>query len=167
MVLTDNYGVHRVMIVAPDYPGGHHAAIVPDGCWSIRMAAAVQFIGKEPSPPVDCLHPTYTQRRRLIQMLQVLDCFEATERPRPSLRQIAETILYPRHDLGRAIEWKCSSQRRQTQRLVNHARNLMNGGYLELLKGRTALAIGASIAGAIGRRPDGYAIEQRNLLKYK
>lgn len=167
MVLSHHSRLHRVKIVAPDHLGGHHVAIIPDSCWPMRMAAALRLFGTETCLPHDCLHPTAAQRSRLNWMLQALDFLHSTQRQKPNLRQLAETILYPRHDLGRAIEWKCSSQRRQTQRLVNHARSLMNGGYLDLLKGRTAPAVGATIAGAIGRWPDGYAIEQGNLPQYK
>lgn len=163
LVLTDNNGFHRLMITEPDNPGGHHAAILPDDCWSMRMAAALQFFGKGPSLPIDCLRPTAIQRHRLIQMLQVLDCLDAPERLKPSLRQIAETILYPRQDLGRAAEWKCSSQRRQTQRLVTGARRFMQGGYCELLKGRISPVLSRSCAGAIGARLDPKAIEEGNL----
>lgn len=81
----------------------------------------------------DRLYPTAAQRRRLALMLAALDFADGST---PSLRRIAEAVLYPRHDLGRAIEWKSSSQRRQAQRLVNGARHLVETGYLDLLKGR-------------------------------
>lgn len=125
----------------------------------MRLAASKQFVGKESCRPVGCLHPKAAQRRRLTLMLQALDCLQTTERPQPTLRQIAETMLYPRHDLGRAIEWKCSSQRRQTQRLVNSARHLMQGGYRELLKGRMARPAGANSAGAINQQQGEQTIE--------
>lgn len=147
MVLSHHSRLHRVKIVAPDHPGGHHVAIIPDSCWPMRMAAALRLFGTETCLPHDCLHPTAAQRSRLNWMLQALDFLHATERQKPNLRQLAETILYPRHDLGRAIEWKNSSQRRQTQRLVNGARHLMLEGYRELLKGRISRPAGRSNAG--------------------
>lgn len=163
MVLSDHSRIHRVTILAPDHPDGHLVAIVPDGCCALRLAALHRFVGKGVCASVGCLYPTAAQRRRLIQMLQILDCLHATERPKPALRQIAETVLYPGHDLGRAIEWKSSSQRRQTQRLVNGARHLMQEGYRELLKGRIPRSAETSIAGEISQQPSEQAIELGNL----
>lgn len=159
LVLNDRNGLLRVTIVAPDHPGGHYVAIVPDGCWTSRVAAFMQFAEKRSPPAASCLHPTTAQRNRLNLKLQILDCLDATEQPKPTLRQIAATILYPRHDLGRAIEWKGSSRRRQTQRWVNSAQHLMQGGYRALLMGRISHPVRTDNARKINQPPGRQTIE--------
>ncbi|MGE8134106.1 DUF2285 domain-containing protein [Novosphingobium subterraneum] len=163
LVLADRNGLHRITIVTPEHPYGHHVAIMPDDYWAIRLAVLEQFAGNASLGTFGCLHPTTAQRRRLTLMLKVLDCLNATKLPKPTLRGIAEAVLYPRHDLGRAIEWKCSSERRQTQRLLNSARYLMQGGYRELLKGRLAGPGGKHTASAISQQSDLQAIESGQL----
>jgi hypothetical protein len=66
-------------------------------------------------------------------MLQVLDLLAQDSHNHSSLRELARQVL--RHDAchERAIEWKTSPARRRIQRLVAEARQLANGGYLELL----------------------------------
>lgn len=159
LVLADRNGLHRVTVVSPDHANGHHVAIVPDDCLAIRLAALEQFVGNGSPAAIGCLQPTAAQRHRLTLMLQVLDRLNATELPKPTLRDIAEAVLYPRHDLGRAIEWKCSSERRQTQRLVNSARYLMQGGYRQLLKGRLAGPGSKNTASAISQQSNRQTIE--------
>lgn len=163
VVLTDRNGMHRLTIIEPDHLGGHHVALVPDDSWLTRLAALELFARRDSAMTNARLHPTPAQRRRLTLMLQALDLLNAALRPKPTLRHIAETVLYPRHELGRAIEWKGSSQRRQTQRLVNSARHLMQDGYRELLKGRIAAPVGKSTAIAISRYPVRQTIERGNL----
>lgn len=155
LVLADRNGHHRIKIMAPNHTNGHHVAIVPDDCLAIRLAAIEQFVGRGSPAAIGCLNPTAAQRHRLTLMLQALDCLDATKLPKPTLRHIAETVLYPSHALGRAIEWKSSSERRQAQRLVRGACHLMQGGYRELLKGQVPRPNGANSASAISRLPDG------------
>ncbi len=50
------------------------------------------------------------------------------------LKDIAGTIVYRGLSAQRAIDWKSSSQRRQTQRLVVEARRMASHGYLGLLR---------------------------------
>lgn len=149
LVLTDSTAIHRLMVVSPDHRAGHHVAIVPDDCWGIRRAALDQFVGGNSGDGIGRLQPTSAQHHRLILMLRILDYLNATEPPEPTLRSIAETVLFPRRDLGRAIEWKCSSERRQTQRLVSSARQLMQGGYRQLLKGKFERSSGKCAANAV------------------
>ena len=78
--------------------------------------------------------PTNYQRRRLELLLAILDSQFLPDGRRRTLRQLAQTIIYPRSDLGRAIEWKSSSERRHTQRLVSEAHHLMRQGYRALLQ---------------------------------
>jgi len=78
--------------------------------------------------------PTNYQRRRLELLLSLLDSQFLPDGRRRTLRQLAQTVIYPRSDLGRAIEWKSSSERRHTQRLVSEANHMMRQGYRTLLK---------------------------------
>lgn len=69
-------------------------------------------------------------------LLRILDRLAGPETCLPTLRTIAMDVVYPHSQFGRVIEWKSSSERRQTQRLVSEARFLMKAGYRDLLKGR-------------------------------
>ena len=53
---------------------------------------------------------------------------------RVQLCEIAGTLVYRGLSEQRAIDWKSSSQRRQTQRLVAEARRMASHGYLGLLR---------------------------------
>lgn len=147
MVLTDPGGLHRVTIIMPEHPHGHHVAIIPDECWATRVSALEGLFGKSCPATISCLSPTVAQRRRLMLMLKVLDQRLSTGQPRLALRHIAAVTLFPGRDLGRAIEWKSSTERRQTQRLVSTAMHLVQGGYRDLLKGRIT---GPSVASNLG-----------------
>jgi len=155
MVLTDRTGLHRLTIVMPQHPDGHHVAIIPDECWATRVSAVEGFFGKGCPATTSCLNPTVAQRRRLTLMLKALDQRFSTGQPKFALRHIAAAILYPGRDLGRAIEWKSSTERRQTQRLVSTAMHLRQGGYRDLLKGRIT---GSSASNNLGHpEPKGAA----------
>lgn len=155
IVMLDRFGLHRMTIVAVEHPGGHHFAITPGDCLVIRLAALARLAGTESGQSAVFSGPTAVQRHRLDLMLRILDCLEIPTGPTPTLRHVAKTVVYPGRDQGRAIEWKCSSERRQTQRLLNGAVLLMRGGYRELLTGRIGGAGRASITGAIGQFPGG------------
>jgi hypothetical protein len=55
---------------------------------------------------------------------------------RPSSHAVARRVIYPGMTIGRGMDWKSSTQRRRTQRLIEEAFALMNGGYRLLLKGQ-------------------------------
>lgn len=136
LVLADRLGRHRVLVqhraeVLPGY------RILKDEWLDLRIAAiqALQSAGDEPNAR-SRLAPTQYQSHRLALLLGILDLLALTE-GRATNREIATSVLYPRLAAGRAIEWKGSSERRQTQRLVREARYMMNEGYRGLLKGRT------------------------------
>lgn len=67
-------------------------------------------------------------------MLRILDVLGPVDEGRPSLRDIAGTVLYPGSSFPRAIEWKSSAERRQTSRMVREAISLRDGGYRALLQ---------------------------------
>lgn len=74
--------------------------------------------------------PSSYQRYRLNLLLRILDIMAA---PGTSARDVAMQAIYPGQNLGRATEWKGSSQRRHTFRLIREARDMMTTGYRALL----------------------------------
>lgn len=138
LVLSDQRGLHRVTVLSADDPGGRFVAVFPDGNLALRLAALQQFLGTKPQQSAARLQPSAAQRHRLSHCLKVLELLRQPGCANSSLRQIAEAVLFPHHDLGRAIEWKCSPQRRQAQRLMNTARYLVQNGYRDLLNGLTS-----------------------------
>lgn len=74
--------------------------------------------------------PSSYQRYRLNLLLRVLDILAVSD---TSARDVAMQAIYPRQNLGRAAEWKGSSERRHTFRLIREARDMMMTGYRALL----------------------------------
>lgn len=68
-------------------------------------------------------------------MLAILDHLVGATDKEVTIRSLAETFVFPGTGSGRSIEWKTSSSRRQTQRLVREAIAMTNGGYRKLLNG--------------------------------
>ncbi|MDP3906741.1 DUF2285 domain-containing protein [Novosphingobium sp.] len=135
LVVTGESGRHRLLVKAPHCQTGHAFVIVPDQWRDARARAVSAYFGTlVPSSRSD-RWPTRFQRYRLGQMLATLDLLECVGGRPVTLRELAATVIYPRVDLGRAIEWKTSSRRRQTQRLLGEARAMTGGGYRRLLLG--------------------------------
>lgn len=86
--------------------------------------------------PDDALIPSDYQKCRLTVLLKILDAMQLPGGRIATTREIAKKAIYPYSNFGRAAEWKTSSQRRQTQRLITEARGLVDGGYRFLLKGK-------------------------------
>lgn len=149
VILADQYGLHRITILEARHSGSHHVVLVPGDCLVMQLAALARLAGRVPTLPALPLYPTAAQRHRLCQLLRVLDAIEEVESPGPTLRRIAETILYPGRDLGRAIEWKCSSERRQTQRVLKHAIRMMECGFRSLHAGRCGMPYRGDCSDAI------------------
>lgn len=99
-----------------------------------RLDAATALFNKGGTPPF--LRPTPFQRHRLCTMLSILDTVERLGKAAATSRRIASTAIYPGMHFGSAIEWKTSSHRRQTQRLVAEAKHMARNGYRKLLAGR-------------------------------
>lgn len=78
--------------------------------------------------------PTDFQARRLSMLLAILDALQADRRRRVTTHEIASQVIYPRLMLGRGAQWKGSSERRRTQRLIEEALSMMRGGYRRLLR---------------------------------
>ncbi len=112
------------------------AILIPiDDDFGLRAASALRFVrrlrGKRPGPLPRALRLTPLRRGRLILMLRALDADQAGA----SYRQIASVLLDPAAAHIPARDWKESALQSRVFRLVNDAIGLMNGGYLELLRG--------------------------------
>jgi Uncharacterized conserved protein (DUF2285) len=112
----------------------------PDQWLHMRIATISAFHQSMSSN--DCLigqnilFPSLFQRHRLKLLLRILDCVIGNAPQAVTMRKIAEKVVYPMSELGRAAEWKASSERRHTQRLYAEALHMMETGYRSLLKGR-------------------------------
>lgn len=113
--------------------------IVPDDAVDSRYAAAQRFqrrlSGALAMHLPSGFAPTPFQRRRLGMLLDILDAVLDRERTMATTHQIARHHVYPGMTIGRGNEWKSSAERRRTQRLIDEALALMNGGYRALLRG--------------------------------
>lgn len=106
-----------------------------DDMFNLRLAVAARFYdylhGRRPSPLPRRLQLTPFQRARLILLLHAYDFREAGGGP----RDIARTLIDVEAAALPAIEWKSSAARRKANRLIRDATNLVDGGYLKLLRG--------------------------------
>ena len=135
MVFQGQYRRYRILI-QPARLGLQGGYILQHDPWLEARISAIRDFNKalEGRETVKPARPTNYQRRRLELLLAILDSQFLPDGRRRTLRQLAQKIIYPGSDLGRAIEWKSSSQRRHTQRLVNEAHHLMREGYRALLQ---------------------------------
>jgi hypothetical protein len=102
----------------------------------LRLACLAAFSDRKPLVRVR-LRPTSYQVARLAQMLAILDRFRDDHRQPVRVRTIAAEIVFPGSAMpSRAIEWKSSIYRRQTQRLIAAAQAMRADGYRHLLLGR-------------------------------
>ena len=141
-MLGDCNGAHHLWICDPE-PGRLLAYVIPRDGAMVQRAAAIRRLDLRLSgvPPGRCpsaMRPTAFQAHRLQLLLDILDALLAAGRARPSTHEIADRLIYPCLAIGRGAEWKASSERRRTQRLIDEALALMNGGYRALLQGRSA-----------------------------
>ncbi len=137
-------------IIVADTDGSHHIwlrstanalayVLVRDDRLDLRLAAIRRFerklAGTPQSRPIPGFQATAFQRRRLNLLLDILDAALDRERGAATTHEIARRLIYPGMTIGRGSEWKSSSERRRTQRLIDEALGLMQGGYLRLLRG--------------------------------
>ncbi|WP_454887162.1 DUF2285 domain-containing protein [Sphingomonas oryzagri] len=140
VVLGDVDGPHHLWL--RDTLPGHPLAyvIVRDPAIEARRRAAWRLdrrlAGAPPLRRDGAFRPTPFQRRRLELLLDILDMLQAPpSTPRPTSHEIARRLIYPGMTIGRGMEWKSSTERRRTQRLIDEALALMHGGYRTLLRG--------------------------------
>jgi hypothetical protein len=135
MVIASPDGLHRLWL-REIKPNASLAVIIPaDRNFAQRIVAVTRFerglrgAVSGQSPPD--YSPTAFQRNRLYLLLKLLDA----ESKGASRREMATTLLYRNSaPMGRA-EWKGSSQRRRTHRMIDEAKHMMASGYRDLLRG--------------------------------
>lgn len=137
LVIADPRGRHRIWLRAPPDAPHHVVAIPPDAYLPVRNAVAERLIhrlqgGRAARTPA-ALWPTDFQRQRLTLLLDLLDAARASA---ATTRGLATGIVYPGLELH-GKDWTGANERRRVQRLVEEARALSAGGYLDLLRGRS------------------------------
>ena len=133
VVVQDRGGAHRLWLRGLR-PGARMAALVPlDHDVLLRLAGLLRLrrrLDGRPAGPVPRAWTiTARLRRRLVLMVRALDGHLAGA----SYREIAQVLYGPGAIAGN--EWKTSSLRGQTIRLVRDAAVTMEGGYRKLLRG--------------------------------
>lgn len=134
IALADPDGDHH-LVVNTIGPAERLAVMLPlDDSFHIRIEAALRFqrhlFGRAAGPLPRALTLTPRHRLRLVRMVRALDGRSAGA----TYREIAG-VLFDRQWQS-ATEWKTSSIRAQTIRLVKDAQTMTLGGYLRLLAGR-------------------------------
>lgn len=103
-----------------------------------RAEALLALQSASANPPIGRrsrrLIPSRFQHHRLNLMLKTLDCLADSGTGSP-VRDIARLVTFPHTRFASSAEWKGSSERRQTQRLIAQACSLADGGYKALLRG--------------------------------
>ena len=133
IILADPDGDHYLVADAIG-PAEPLAVLLPlDDSFHIRAEAALRFqrrlFGRAAGPLPRALTLTPRHRLRLVRMVRALDGRAAGA----TYREIAG-VLFDRQWQS-ATEWKTSSIRAQTIRLVKDGQTMTHGGYLRLLAG--------------------------------
>jgi hypothetical protein len=139
LILGDIDGPHRLWVRDPLKGSALAYVLVRDDAIDLRHSAVQRFhrrlAGAAPVRLPPGFAPTPFQRWRLSMLLDILDAVLDRERSTITTHEIARRHVYPHMRIGRGNEWKSSSERRRTQRLIDEAMGLMNGGYRALLRG--------------------------------
>ncbi|MFZ5668593.1 MAG: DUF2285 domain-containing protein [Pseudomonadota bacterium] len=134
IVLADPDGDHHLVADAIG-PAQPLAVLLPlDDSFHVRVEAALRLhrrlSGRAAGPLPRALTLTPRHRLRLVRMVRALDGRSAGA----TYREIAGVLFDT--PWQSATEWKTSSIRAQTIRLVKDGQTMMHGGYLRLLAGR-------------------------------
>jgi hypothetical protein len=135
MIIAGPDGLHRLWL-RELRPNVSLAITIPtDRNFAQRIVAVTRFErglrGEVSGQSPPDYSPTAFQRNRLYLLLKLLDA----ESKGASRREMATTLLYRNSaPMGRA-EWKGSSQRRRTHRMIDEAKHMMASGYRDLLRG--------------------------------
>lgn len=136
-MLGDVDGAHRIWLRATAPEGALAYVVVRDAAIDLRIAAMRRldrrFAGAGPMRMPPGFHPSDFQRHRLGLLLDILDAFETRGQGSVTTYEIASRLIYRGMTIGHGDDWKTSSQRRRTRRLIDEAFALMEGGYLKLL----------------------------------
>lgn len=147
LVLAGKRARHRILIGDHGDRAGY--IVRADRSMPFALAALGAFhenrCGPRAAAARTILMPTAYQRHRLALLVSILDRLEQSASRGATIRQIAGELVFPGQTFDRAIDWKSSSHRRQTQRLVAEARRMMATGYRDLLRGcmRSQLTVGS------------------------
>lgn len=139
LILADTDGPHRLWM-RDTLPGQPLAYVIArDASFDLRLAAVRRLdrrlAGAPPAKLPRGFTPTDFQRYRLSLLLDIIDMMKDREHPEVATYDIARTLLYVDMGVGRGTDWKNSSERRRTQRLIEEAFALRDGGYQALLRG--------------------------------
>jgi hypothetical protein len=134
IILADPDGDHHLVTGAID-PAQPLAVLLPlDDSFHVRVEAALRLhrrLSGRAAGRIPRAHTlTLRHRLRLVRMVRALDGRSSGA----TYREIAD-VLFESHQQS-APEWKTSSIRAQTIRLVKDGQTMMHGGYLRLLAGR-------------------------------
>lgn len=139
MVLSDGQMLHRLCLLTGQHERPLAFVIPCDQLASVRLSASAVLNGgpvdRGSGEPAGLSMPTEFQRQRLELLCDILDLAVIPDGVRLTSHELACQRIYPGMTIGRGAEWKSSSQRRRTQRLIGEARAMMNSGYRALLAG--------------------------------
>ena len=135
IVIAGPHGKHRIWLNSDCLKVGYAYIVPSDQGFAVRMAATRFFErhlrGFPDSDPPAELGLTARRHRKMALMLRLIDADHA----HITRREMAFTLVYPRLEPLVGPAWKCSSERRRTQRLIDEAIGMMHGGYRALLQG--------------------------------
>lgn len=146
--LVVEVGGHRHRLLLTRSPAASGYLIPSDTMVNIRLAATEAFHSLASDGRTRYrarLEPSPYQRHRLALLLALLDQLDGQRLEPPTLRKIAQQVVFPGLGIGTAMEWKTSSHRRQVQRLLAEARRTASIGFRDLLlhqAGRGAVGTG-------------------------
>jgi Uncharacterized conserved protein (DUF2285) len=133
-------GAHRVELAIESAGTAPKVELPLDAALDVRLACLHSYVAGKYVMSVR-LRPTAYQAGRLALMLAILDRLDSGDNPAVDARVIAAELVFPGAALPRrAIEWKSSSLRRQTLRLVAAAKSMRDQGFRRLLHGQVPLA---------------------------
>lgn len=139
-VMRNAVGAHRIEFAIDTNGRGPKVEMPLDAALCVRLACLQAYASGTSVLPAR-LRPTAYQTARLALMLAILDRLDDDDNPAINARDIAGELVFPGAELPhRAIEWKSSSLRRQTQRLVAAAKSMRDHGYRRLLNGQIPAA---------------------------
>ena len=140
LVIRNARGAHRIEL-GTDHAGSEPMVQLPlDASLGVRLACLQAYTSGK-SARIARLRPTAYQTVRLALMLAILDRLENAHNSHCDSRVIAAELLFPGAELPRrAIEWKSSSLRRQTQRIVAASQLMRERGFRRLLYGHISVA---------------------------
>lgn len=135
-MIRNAVGAHRLEVAIDATGSGPKVEMPLDAALCVRLACLQAYASGKSALTVR-LRPTAYQAGRLALMLAILDRLDDGHKPAADIRMIAAELVFPGTKLPRrAIEWKSSGLRRQTQRIVAVARSMRDHGFRRLLHGQ-------------------------------